>query len=450
MSTRRCRIAKLTHDKEFRKKLIAEIWEAKRKKDFASVWRLLHLLAQQHRGPRKRIYNLPDPCKPSRYDWEKFVRLPACAGGLGAETFYDLDQELEQVLADRLANDPPAEQGQHWVMAQRDINDIKWFLRQRAKKRRGFPPWSLPAEIWTMILWPSLRQDKPTGLGAVMPELSCARAERCITDVLSQMRRVHLAPMRWHISKAWDIPKHDHKSGPAGRRIVHGFCPFGKAWSSCAAGRAPHRWLAPYAHGYEKHRRREDAIAVHLIASYRLRQSDVSHSNDGNDATNAFSCCLSAALIEHASDMYLEEDQCFFEQRIKHNAAMISGRDGHFFAAPSQGTLMGHPNASKEFAWAYQSNLHSYQVWHQSLPTGRWLFARDLRGRMRDLSFTSYADDTLSKTILAGRVDASTWAWQSDLATEKFDSCLLEGGFETNRDKKEVQPLKLQSWLRLD
>jgi len=145
--------------------------------------------------------------------------------------FDDLDAELANALDEQHASIPPETTTDMREDAAADIEGIRRFLRHRARKRRGTPPWSVPTEVWHMLLWPNLRRQKVRSIGGEGFSLRGDRFWKRLGEAMVHMRRVSLTPMKWNVARAWDIAK----PGAAGRRLGHGFCPFGKAWAAVAA-----------------------------------------------------------------------------------------------------------------------------------------------------------------------------------------------------------------------
>ena len=151
---------------------------AKRDRDVALVWRLVHVLGRRSRGPKKRRHNIPDADKPLVHVWRDFLAAPASQGGLGASLFEDLEAELAEALVDRdVAPLPPEDQNDR-VRAVQDVKDVAWHFRHCAKKRRGCPPWSVPAEVWHLLRMPNMRRQTATGLGGKLAVLHAPLRDR--------------------------------------------------------------------------------------------------------------------------------------------------------------------------------------------------------------------------------------------------------------------------------
>lgn len=184
-------------------------------------------------------------------EWKRFVRLPAREGGLGAEIFTDLDAGIQRVKAEaeeEFGAMPGMYDYSAAALASEDLQGIRLFVRRKARKRRATPPWALPCEVWHMLLWPNYRAtQRHEGLGASPGSRASPVFWRRLQEFLAHMRVVKRAPTIWNISRSWDLDKKNGRGGPAGRRIVHGFCLFGKAWTGAALARGAGPALHPSA-----------------------------------------------------------------------------------------------------------------------------------------------------------------------------------------------------------
>ena len=126
----------------------------------SKVHALLRLLAGTGLGSRRRRYRIPVTIRPMKSDWEKAVVLPAPLGGF-AGTIVDFNAEVQKVEDGSVP------------MRNYDLNDIvqaEQDLRGLSKEllkmqgRKSFPPWSLPGELFWVILSPIVQSLGPTPL----------------------------------------------------------------------------------------------------------------------------------------------------------------------------------------------------------------------------------------------------------------------------------------------
>lgn len=220
-----------------RRGLEASLADSCARRDMAEVWQLAHALARRCTGPRKRKWALPDDDKPLVADWSALLQATAPQGGLGAELISDLEDWQRQAGRMQARSPLPPLLGRHNDLAVRDVHAVRWYLRRQARKRRGGPAWSLPTEVWHMLFWPEMRRKLPTGVGAVAEPLETSEFRRRVLSILAHVRRAVTAPNYWCIAQSWDFSKRNGVRGARGRRLVHGFCPFGKGWTAGALQR---------------------------------------------------------------------------------------------------------------------------------------------------------------------------------------------------------------------
>lgn len=405
-----------------RARLYAQLDEAWRERDAATSWQLAHRLARRGRGPRRRVFYAPDRERPSAAEWRDFLEKPAQEGGLAARCFScfsDLQAEVRRV-ADEVAAaqaPPPGVRSEAVAgLARADVPSIRWALRRRTRKRRGIQAWSLPAELWHMLIWPHFRLRRGrAGVGAAEPPLARDGWWRRLGEFAYHMRATRRAPTLWNVSRAWDIDKRNDKGGPAGRRVIHGFCPFGTSVPGVARTQFSCRWWAQL------------GCCMQASPIALRRTMPPMHSLASVDTEF---CAASA------SKLYCAGDQPYFMQRLYQSAAAVVADDWCFFASPDTGVMMGHTAAAVEFAFAYQKVLRDYNAWQNlHLANGLLLSARLPGLPPVDLAFTAYADDTLAKVVV-GRPSVALWARLSGENTEGFRRCLEPAGVRTNGDKK--------------
>lgn len=220
---------------------------------------------------------------------------------------------------------------------------------------------------------------------------------------------------------------------------MHGFDPLGKAFAPAAMQRGPKLSLHWLAYGYAPHRRREDAVLVQLLGSYRLRVMSISHSCDSNDPTNAFSSVSEELLMQEVPRMYSPHDWAYVYQRFCQQSTRVGDGAGAFYACPRRGILMGHSAAAVEFAVAYEKPLVDFNAWRRDNLEGGKMMVTYLRAvgvrSVVDLAFTAYADDTMSKTIARPAI-AAAWAAASGRSSAAFEASIGEGGLVSNMGKR--------------
>ena len=112
-------------------------------------------------GPKRRRYDVPLAEQPSAGEWEEFFRQPASAGGCAADILSNSQQFLERDLHF------PAVQSYAAVcsQAEMDYKAVRQLLWSHPF-RKSVPTWSVPAEIWRMLLYPNVPSaSRRSGLG---------------------------------------------------------------------------------------------------------------------------------------------------------------------------------------------------------------------------------------------------------------------------------------------
>ena len=102
-------------------------------------------------------YNIFASAQPSADDWLTHVTQPAVKGGMGAEVIPTLAAFMPCVT-----KPPPVWDINHEAWARHALTKIRQLL-VHAPRRRSCPNWSLPVELFVMIMAPSFSSDKNKG-----------------------------------------------------------------------------------------------------------------------------------------------------------------------------------------------------------------------------------------------------------------------------------------------
>ena len=89
---RACRRERRRVDRERKDRLLEQLWEAWRVRDFSVVWRCARALSGNNIGPKKRFYNEVRGSNPTKQEWSEFLEKEGRDGGLKAR---EIDFELE-------------------------------------------------------------------------------------------------------------------------------------------------------------------------------------------------------------------------------------------------------------------------------------------------------------------------------------------------------------------
>ena len=162
----------------------------------------------------------------------------------------------------------------------------------------SFPPGSVPAELLKAVLFPSwLHRDRSKpGVGAPTMQATLSKlfsfpVRKCVMKIFRMIRSTQRSPVMWHSAQAAYVSKHNGKAWTEGERVVMVMCPFGRAFHRSVLQRglaAMPLAYSPWTFGSITGRRREEAILLQLVTSWRLRRAGISHVTRMHDGVNAF------------------------------------------------------------------------------------------------------------------------------------------------------------------
>eukprot|EP00972_Heterocapsa_arctica_P115644 16448922-Heterocapsa_arctica.AAC.1 len=119
------------------------------------VHRMVRLLAGKGTGPRRRVYKTPPTQCPSSEEWREVLKGEGTDDGMMAHFIADWDEE--QKSYEETAPILP-----DWTLeaAQNVREDMEGTADKMVKmmKRRAAPSWSVPAEVFCMLLRPGHRR----------------------------------------------------------------------------------------------------------------------------------------------------------------------------------------------------------------------------------------------------------------------------------------------------
>ena len=212
-------------------RLIEELWLAWKGRNFALVHRIRHQLAAKGRGARRRNYHSAAQGAPAMEEWEATLRLPGGEGGMCCETF-DWNSHCKK-YTDDVETEARAPTPITAEISDKIWEDNKAMTKQlrHMGKRRAYPDWSMPAEIWLQLLRPNWRQQSEweQGIGREA-RIRNPNFQLCWTEFMSQIRQRGRVPLEWSKGKAHPLEKGVGKMGTAGkgsstsvaRSAVHG------------------------------------------------------------------------------------------------------------------------------------------------------------------------------------------------------------------------------------
>eukprot|EP00959_Pyramimonas_sp_CCMP1952_P027976 587102-Pyramimonas_sp.AAC.1 len=278
-------------------------------------------------------------------------------GGFSAVQIAD-PQEASAGTLRRLAD----EGQEHFCQAPASTAHDDWFRTlsqlKKAARRRYSPPHSVPAELWYWVLQHATREltgewPHTDHLGErALDRARCRRRVPCpafterLRAIFRQFRAKTRTPYQWHWSRTFQLSKGNLKKGTKAMRLIHCYCPFGKAWYRGLFLRSPRPPLPPHAHGYAPHRCRQNAQLVAKIHSWRLRKLGISHLLLKKDMSNAFPSTSHEELARTVQQIIPHpQDRAFLHQR--HSEAVMEIRAGEQtgYYQPTHGSGMGDGNA---------------------------------------------------------------------------------------------------------
>ena len=116
-------------------------------------------------------------------------------------------------------------------------------------------------------------------------------------------------------------------------RVVESF--FFNAVLRCDLRDQPFNWNDSF------HRRREGAMITQRAVSVRLKKEVIQHMTDFEDMSNAFPCTSADCRAEVLEELINEMDRPMFFERVLNSTVRYDFDEGHVFATPQCGNLMG-------------------------------------------------------------------------------------------------------------
>ena len=158
---------------------------------------------------------------------------------------------------------------------------------------------------------------------------------------------VGVAPLVWHHSSEAPLHKNS-KAGPKGRRVVNVLLSMGKQFFKVLLHTKPKRdvWspLAPadWLHGCIPGRRRESAVLIRQVTTWRLERLGLKSLTAFHDLTDA-SGSVKWEAMDRAAAALLGPNAPLGQQRNRLATTAIPGRDGDVTLKIGEGGLMGDP-----------------------------------------------------------------------------------------------------------
>ncbi|CAE8634422.1 unnamed protein product [Polarella glacialis] len=274
------------------------------------------------------------------------------------------------------------------------------FKLRKAKSRKQSPPWSVPSEIWQLLLF---NEESQIAMD--------------LQSLCHHIRATASTPRVWHHSMTAPIPKYNGKAGPASMRLINELDPIGRAWHAALWMNAtPRRFY--FAHAAKDHRR-EQAILQQRLLGWRLAAAGLNFVMTKFDIANAFPSPTFQALDEMVNRHLQPVEAALMRQRY-HNGAMTihTQDDTNVQLAIGSGVLQGDSTAAEQFTAVFNPTVASYiaQLSEEDI-TANLLLQDELTGDQVDPSTTTYADDLVTTATVQDAAHAVRQQQQQQLDT---------------------------------
>ena len=230
-----------------------------------------------------------------------------------------------------------------------------------------------------------------------------------------------------------------NKAGPKGKRVVHVLPSVGKQFFKVLLRTKRDMWSPPaptdWLHGYIPRRRRESAVLIRQVTTWRLERLGMKSLTAFHDLTNAFG---SVKWEDRAAARLLGPKCLLGQQRYRLATTTIPGMDGISRSKLGEGGLMGDP-------------LMVALFWVAILPsTIRWQHAvADEGAESRQLlcmaslvgwkgHYHSMQDDTTKQIVAEPGEHVQALAKRVRCSNDVFDRALATDGFSQNTWKEEL------------
>ena len=448
---RRLRTLKRRVDAEAKHSIIEDLFLAHRRHQHSEVHRLARQLAGTGVGIRKRRAGILPSCLPCKEELLKLACEKAVNGGLEAEPIH-FEAELDRWLDESTANPLKPLDCNVRQIAKSDLRGVAYGLLQ-GPKRKACPDWSLPTEIFCLLLNPGTCTgvaDEGRGLGAEgNAELANYTLPRqCFENFLTHMHRTGEAPCFANLTRAFFIDKQNGKEGLDGLRMIHLFCIFWRHFFRQAL-RSSARLLRPvwdaWSYAYRAHCRREGGMTVTRVVEWRLQVNKLSTLNTFKDMRNAF-CCTKKVERDKTLEELIVPDaaleanryghESFFRQRMNNTVVELWGEDANCHVMPRCGNIIGSAEGPPFFSRSFNRTISK---WWQAVASisPSLKVVHPITNSVEEGGLNFFADDINTKHVVLDH-SAETAAEICLQECSALNSFLSDGGWTQNVDKMEL------------
>ena len=364
--------------------------------DSYEVARLGRLLSGTSVGPGRRFNNLPTTMRPTAAEWEAHLGKQGTLGGMSCVKLDTLEVPQRPIL--KFLDEEMA------MQVSQTHKDVRNAFR-KMKNRKSTVPWSLPTEIWKIMLYPKLKWGSLRDSRAI-PEVPAnvfdsdkwtqgnlyrsflRLAEQAVEKlagireqwvqqpnnshcdapdvkiIFEKIKTIYRAmfqtlsvPQSMNFSWMFFQDKGNGKPGTAAMRGLHRICPWGKALGKAITERGPITSIPHYCHGCIKGRRKETALLVQLCGSWRLRQCGLSHVTSFFDQANAFPSVSFASQQDTDRKTVHEDDIFISDASIFNNVLQVDASDQTTYLQNSEGVLQGHQTAPLKYVRTFADQV---------------------------------------------------------------------------------------------
>ena len=243
----------------------------------------------------------------------------------------------------------------------------------------------------------------------------------------------HVVPDTWQYAVAAQLGKNNGKKGCAAVRLINLLDPVGKMFFSFLWGRSrEERRHGSY--GFYKGRRREQAILVQNVLTWKLRTLKAGYVIALHDVSNAFPSPSHDCLDETIRDVAHADNVLLLQYRYSNSRLRLdAGRQGTLLVAPGSGGMQGDTSMAQIFRTMFDRGVDE---WDSDPHIAKTLLDATFDGiHYVGLSRTTFADDCAETLLSQSFIQVVGTLARSDAA---LDDMLERRGMGQNKGKKEV------------
>lgn len=400
-------------------------------RNHACMWKSARSLANRALGPKRRRYDVPLAEQPSAGEWEEFFRQPASDGGCAADILSNFHQFLERDLHCTAVQSYAAVCSQ----AAMDYKAVKHLVWSHPF-RKSVPTWSVPGEIWRMLLYPNAPSaNKRSGLGFHNVHFDNTMVQKRLLQGFAAVRRYNRTPSQWQLSQTHKLSKRNGKEGCHALRTINSLDCIGKCFYKHVWRCSHRRSDRPYASGYAKGRSRIEAILQQHVVAERLRMAGLSFISCFHDIANAFPSMAHSCLRNVLQSAALPANAELLLQRVQETCMVVEGCDRSAVVVPGSGTLQGDTIAGDLFLEGYHPVVDKWTAQlSEHHPDYKLLAFSPLDLADVNLAVTTFADDLCRKILVQSVSDADEKVRKSN---QVLDDALAAVGMAQNTSKQE-------------